>query len=61
MNNVKKDLIIPPEDCEMMDLMIKAGFSKLHPGGKFSTEKLLEFFKIDHFAINKNIPPPPQS
>jgi ubiquinone/menaquinone biosynthesis C-methylase UbiE len=48
MKNSRKDLIIPPEDCKMMDLMIKAGFSKLHPGGKFSTEKLLEFFKIDH-------------
>ena len=48
MKNPNKDLIIPPEDCKMMDLMIKAGFSKLHPGGKYSTEKLLELCNIDH-------------
>lgn len=47
MENSKKDIIIAPEDCKMMELMLKAGFSKLHPGGKFSTEKLLEYCKID--------------
>ena len=47
MNDVKKDVIIAPEECTMMELMVKAGFSKLHPGGKFSTEKLLELCHID--------------
>jgi len=47
MKNLKKDLIIPPEECKMMELMSKAGFSKLHPGGQFSTEKLLELCKVD--------------
>lgn len=47
MKNYKKDIIIPPEECKMMDLMVKAGFSKLHPGGRFSTEKILELCNID--------------
>jgi ubiquinone/menaquinone biosynthesis C-methylase UbiE len=47
MNDLKKDVIIAPEECKMMELMVKAGFSKLHPGGKFSTEKLLELCNID--------------
>jgi ubiquinone/menaquinone biosynthesis C-methylase UbiE len=47
MNAVKKDVIIAPEECKMMELMVKAGFSKLHPGGKCSTEKLLELCHID--------------
>ena len=47
MKKSERDIIIPPEECKMMDLMIKAGFSKLHPGGKYSTEKLLELCHID--------------
>lgn len=48
MKDSRKDSIIAPEDCKMMELMVKAGFSKLHPGGKYSTEKLLEFLNIDN-------------
>jgi len=47
MGKTQRDIIVQPEDCKMMDLMVKAGFSKLHPGGRYSTEKLLDFLKID--------------
>lgn len=47
MNDYKKDLIVAPEECKMMDMMVKAGFTKLHPGGKFSTEKILKLCDID--------------
>jgi ubiquinone/menaquinone biosynthesis C-methylase UbiE len=48
MKENRKDIIIPPKECKMMDVMVKAGFNKLHPGGKYSTEKLLELCNIDH-------------
>ena len=47
MKPLRKDIIIAPEECKMMEVMLKAGFSKLHPGGKYSTEKLLEICNID--------------
>ena len=47
MNNSKKDSIIAPEECKMMELMLRAGFSKLHPDGKYSTKKLLKLLNID--------------
>ena len=47
MKHPKKDSIIAPEECKMMELMLKAGFSKLHPGGRFSTEKLLKLLNLD--------------
>ena len=31
----------------MMELMLRAGFSKLHPDGKYSTKKLLKLLNID--------------
>lgn len=40
-------MIISPYECSMMGLMVQAGFSKLRPGGKSSTEKLLEMIDID--------------
>jgi ubiquinone/menaquinone biosynthesis C-methylase UbiE len=47
MKNIKKGMIISPYECSMMGLMVQAGFNKLHPGGKSSTEKLLEMIDID--------------
>ena len=47
MNSSKKDSIIAPEECKMMELMLRAGFSKLHPDGKYSTKKLLKLLNID--------------
>ena len=47
MNNSRKDQIIAPETCKMMELMLRAGFSKLHPGGKYATEKLAKLLNID--------------
>ena len=47
MNSSKKDSIIAPGECKMMELMLRAGFSKLHPGGKYATEKLLKLLNLD--------------
>ncbi len=41
-----KDVIIAPQECKMMEVMQRAGFTKLHPGGKRSTKKLLQLCDI---------------